>query len=70
MLTEAQIVEGIAMLISFPLYAIIFRRVGYFGNTYPGYFVMYGVPTFLTWVTRKIVMNNYQRLRNTKNLEL
>ena len=64
MISEAQLIEGITILLSFPFYATIFRKIKYFGKTYFGYMIMYGMPTFFTWITRKIVMIQYIRWKN------
>lgn len=71
MLTEAQWVEAITMFTVFPLVAMYFRRFNYptwldnaksFHNI-PKRYVLnlfrYGLPVFLTWIARKMVMNYY-----------
>jgi len=58
--TKEQWIEGFVILFSFPIYAIIFRNITYFKHKYLSYMVMYGFPSFLTWITRKVVMNYYK----------
>lgn len=68
-ITTRQLVEGFVMLLSFPLYVMIFRktlkRSGLNENSssvlirYVTRIIQYGIPSTMTWFTRKIVINQY-----------
>jgi hypothetical protein len=68
-ITKKQIIEGIVMLLIFPVYVMAFRKAlkssGLDKDSksfYIRYFVRvihYGIPSALTWFTRKLIVNQY-----------
>ena len=68
-ITKKQIIEGIVMLLIFPIYVMVFRkalkRSGLDKDSksfHIRYFVRvihYGIPSALTWFTRKLIVNQY-----------
>lgn len=68
-ITKKQLVEGIVMLVSFPLYVMIFRKAmkhSGLDDHSPSFFIRYatrvihyGIPSAMTWFTRKLIINQY-----------
>lgn len=72
--TQSQWIEGIVILICFPILAMIFRRFklpywldnkssfNHIPTRYIFNLFKYGIPAFCIWIVRKVFMNYYHKL--------
>ena len=77
LITKRQLIEGIVMLLSFPLYVMMFRKAtkrsgldeksSSFFIRYITRLIQYGIPSAMTWFTRKLFVNQYDEYVKVMN---